>query len=170
MVIGNPPGFEAWLERRRALGQDTYDEVWEGEYHVAPMAHGRQGVLQVQLAVILAPLALAAGLVGSGPLNIGEPADYRVADGAYLVPGPTALWNPTAAIVVEITSPDDETAAKLGFYHRCGVGELLVLDPSARTVAWYEREATGFVPAPGSRLLGVESAVLAARIDWPEEG
>jgi len=36
-VLLEPPAeVRAWLARRRELGQDLYDEVWEGEYHVAP--------------------------------------------------------------------------------------------------------------------------------------
>ncbi|MGH8929470.1 MAG: hypothetical protein ACRDZO_02230 [Egibacteraceae bacterium] len=35
-----PPEIESWLERRRALGQDLFDEVWEGDYHVGPAPHG----------------------------------------------------------------------------------------------------------------------------------
>lgn len=35
VVVEPPPDSEAWL-RRRALGQDGFDEVWKGEYHVAP--------------------------------------------------------------------------------------------------------------------------------------
>lgn len=36
LVAARPPEFEAWLERRHALDQARFDEVWEGEYHVAP--------------------------------------------------------------------------------------------------------------------------------------
>jgi len=37
VLVGRPPqDFEEVLQRRRALGQDLFDEVWEGEYHVAP--------------------------------------------------------------------------------------------------------------------------------------
>jgi len=52
--------------------------MWEGEYHVAPEAHGRHGDVDDQLAAFLRPRARAAGLWGSGPLNLGTPEDYRV--------------------------------------------------------------------------------------------
>ena len=35
--------LEELIARRRALGQDGMDEVWEGEYHVAPHAHSHSG-------------------------------------------------------------------------------------------------------------------------------
>ena len=95
------PGFA----RRRELGQDGFDEVWEGVYHVAPMCHGRHGRTELILARVLGPRADEAGLSGSGRLNIGGPDDYRVPDQAYLRDPETALWNPTAAVVVEIISP-----------------------------------------------------------------
>lgn len=160
--------MEAWLERRRALGQDHFDEVWEGEYHVAPMAHGRHGRMNHEVVRVLGPLSRAAGLHGSGPLNLGEPDDYRVLDQAYLRNARPALFNPTAAAVVEIVSPGDETRRKFGFYFRCGVEELLIVDPEERTVEWFRRGAGGFVPSPARSVLGITATELTAQLDWPD--
>lgn len=169
VLLGEPPTeFQAWLERRRELGQDGFDEVWEGVYHVAPMAPGRQGSTEHEVAFVLRPRARAAGLRGSGPLNIGRRDDYRVPDAAYLRTRATALWNPTAAIIVEIVSPGDETRLKFDFYFRIGVEELLVVDPLARTAEWFGRGSDAFAPAPGSGLLDVTGPELAAEIDWPD--
>jgi hypothetical protein len=33
------------IERRRAIGADLYDEIWDGEYHLAPAAHPFHGYL-----------------------------------------------------------------------------------------------------------------------------
>ena len=65
-VTDPPPVVEDWLAQRRALGQDRFDEVWEGEYHVAPYAHGRHGIVQHQLALVLGPFADRAGLRADG--------------------------------------------------------------------------------------------------------
>ena len=159
--------MRSWLDRRRALGLDRFDEVWEGEYHVAPEAHGRHGDVAHQLAVLLRPRARAAGLWGSGPLNLGDPADYRVPDQAYLRERATEVWNPSAAVVVEVLSPGDESYAKLDFYHRLGVEEVLILDPLRRAVEWYRRAEGGFERAASSQLLGLSDAQLVAEIDWP---
>ena len=44
VLLGEPPNVLAeWLERRRALGQDRFDEVWEGDYHVSPEARASHG-------------------------------------------------------------------------------------------------------------------------------
>lgn len=167
VVLGKPPELAAWLERRRALGQDLFDEVWKGEYHVAPGPHGRHGRVDHQLARLLGPRADAAGLFSSGPLNLGRPDDYRVPDQAYLGSAEPALYNVTAAVVVEIVSPGDETRAKLDFYFGSGVEELLIVDPEARTVEWFGRGSEGFVPVPASVVLGLSAKELAATLAWP---
>ena len=39
VVLGpRPPELDALIARRRSLGLDTHDEVWKGEYHMAPAA------------------------------------------------------------------------------------------------------------------------------------
>lgn len=46
------------------------------------------------------------------------------------------VWEPTAPLVVEIVSPDDETWQKLPFYAAHGVDEVLIVDPAKRAVHW----------------------------------
>ncbi len=168
VVLGEQPAsLRTWLDQRRALGLDRYDEVWEGEYHVAPDAHGRHGDVAYQLVVLLHPRAEVVGLRGSDPLNLGTLNDYRVPDQAYLRERATQVWNPSAAIVVEVLSPGDESYAKFGFYHRLGVEEILIVDPLRHAVEWYQRLDDGFERAGASRLLSVDEATLTAEIDWP---
>lgn len=168
VLIGEPPGPVAeWLARRRALGQDLFDEVWEGDYHVAPAPRASHGDVDDQLAAFLRPRALARGLWGTGPLNLGRADDYRVPDRAYLRHRTQAVFVPSAAIVVEIGSPDDETYAKFDFYFACGVEELLVLEPSTGSAAWYARGTDAFTPSGRSQLLALTDDDLTAAIDWP---
>ncbi len=168
IVAGEPPAvLSDWLERRRALGQDMFDEVWEGEYHVAPVPDGPHGRIDYQIHLVLGPRVRSAGLHGSGPLNLGAAGNFRVPDGAYLRSARAELYNPTAAIVVEVISPGDESRLKFAFYFRAGVEELLIVDPRARTVEWFSRGEDGFEPAPGSALLDVSSEALAGELDWP---
>jgi Uma2 family endonuclease len=166
-VTDPPPVVEDWLARRHALGQDLYDEVWEGEYHVAPAPGSKHSRLQVTLARILGPLADAAGLEGGGPCNIGRPGDFRVPDLVYVRDWADRVWNPTASIVVEIVSPGDESRGKLDFYLRSGVEEVLIVDPDARTVEWFARMAEAFARAGGSRILGITTLELSASLEWP---
>jgi Uma2 family endonuclease len=167
-VVNEPPEvLQQWLERRRALGQDLHDEVWEGVYHVAPAPHPSHGYLDEELAAALRPHARAAGLVGSGPLNVGEPDDYRVPDRAYTRGQATSTFVPSVVIAVEIVSPDDETWQKLDFYYARGVEELLIADPRARTVRWLVRGDGRFEAADASAALELTAEALAAAITWP---
>jgi Uma2 family endonuclease len=168
IVLGEPPvPLADWLAERRALGQDLYDELWDGEYHVVPVAHSRHGDVQMQVAQLLWPGIRSAGLWASGPVNIGDSTNYRVPDGVVLRDREPAVYKATAAIVYEIVSPNDESYAKFGFYFDRGVEELLVVDPARRTVEWYTRGPDAFVRASGSTLLGVTEDELTAEIDWP---
>jgi Uma2 family endonuclease len=167
LFVDPPQVVEDWLAQRRALGQDRFDEVWEGEYHVAPAPGRRHARLDDLLGRALGPLADDAGLMGATACNIGSPADYRIPDRAYFRGGPDETWNPTAALVVEILSPRDESRRKLDFYFRAGVEEVLIVDPDERIVEWLARGRDGFEPADGGDLLGITSTDLADRIDWP---
>ena len=163
-----PTELASWLERRQALGQDRYDEVWEGVYHVVPAPRATHGRLDRQLNRLLHESASAAGLTDSSAFNLGEPDDYRVPDGGYHRQASDAVYVPTAAVVVEIVSPRDETYAKLPFYAAHGVDEVLVVDPGLRRVRLYQRRDAGYEETGRSALLGVRAAELAAGLEWPE--
>lgn len=167
VVIEPPEELRSWLERRQALGQDRFDEVWEGVLHVAPAPHPAPADIDHQLARILGPRAEAVGLRGFGPLNVGVQGDYRVPDGAYLAQRPTQTFVPTVTIAVEVRSPSDETWDKLAFYFAQGVEELLVVDPMARSVQWHTRGSVSLQPVASSRLLSLSASELTAAIDWP---
>ena len=162
-----PPGVDALIARRHALGLDTHDEVWTGEYHMAPAAHPAHGDLDQQLAELLGPMGRAVGLHGTGPFNLGDAGDYRVPDRGWHRIRPSATFVPTAAMVIEIISPHHETWLKLDFYAVHGVDELLIVSPGDRAVTWLVLEDGRYVEARHSRLLGAVSQALADRIDWP---
>ena len=159
--------FEALLKRRHALGQDLYDEVWQGEYHMAPMARPSHGYVSRQLAVLLDPLVGQAGLVATDPFNLGSANDYRVSDGGVHRELPTMTFVATAALVVEVVSPGDETWQKLDFYAAHSVDELLIADPVKRSVTWLVLHGGRYVEAEYSPLLRVSVAKLTEQIKWP---
>lgn len=168
VVVGDLPApVTQWLEQRRALGQDLFDEVWEGDYHVAPAQHRRHGDVDDQLAALLRPIARQRGLWPSGPLNIGDPDDYRVPDRAYLRGRDAAAFEPTAAVVVEVVSPGDETYAKLEFYARRRVDEVLIVDPAIASAEWHALGWEGFERTGRSDLLGLTESDVTTAIDWP---
>ena len=162
-----PAEFEALLERRRRLGQDLFDEVWEGVLHMNPAPHSQHGRLEWQLAGILAPLAAAADLRALGQFNLGEEGDYRVPDGALVRLGQDGVYLPTAALVLEIVSPDDESWEKLPFYAARGVEEVLIVDPQEKTVSWLGLEGVEYQHLKRSRLIELGASELAELIDWP---
>jgi Uma2 family endonuclease len=162
-----PAEFQALLERRQRLGLDRGDEVWEGVLHMVSAPHRAHGKLDRRVALLLDGPAQAAGLEASGPVNIGGADDYRVPDAALLRPGPDGVYLPSAALVVEIVSPGDETQAKLPFYAAHGVDELLIVDPQERVVHWLALREGAYEPVERSALIGLGVQQLAERIDWP---
>ena len=80
------------------------------------------------------------------------------------------MWIPTAAVVIEIESPDDETWDKLDFYASHRVDELLIVSAEHRSVIWLTLEEGQYEQVEESRLLGPESRTLRDRIDWPAGG
>jgi putative restriction endonuclease len=170
VVLGpRSPELDALIARRRSLGLDTHDEVWKGDYHMAPAAHSSHGWLDKQLAELLGPTARAAGLGGTGPFNLGEPDDFRVPDRGLHRKLPHAVWVSTAAVVVEIESPDDETWDKLDFYVDHDVDELLIVSAESCSVSWLVLKDGRYEPLDESRLLGPDSRTLADRIEWLTE-
>jgi Uma2 family endonuclease len=165
-----PVEIESLLERRRRLGLDGGDEMWDGVLHVNPGPHGRHHRIQQQLAVLLDGPARAAGLLPAlGDFNIGDEDNYRVPDGGLHRPGPDELFYATAALAVEIVSPGDETRKKLPFYAAHGVDELLIVHPLQRAVDWLGLSEGQYESIERSGLIDYGRARLVERIDWPQD-
>jgi hypothetical protein len=164
-----PPQLEALLEQRRRTGTDKHDEVWEGVYHMIPGPGIAHALAAQQLAVLLDAPARAHGLVVSTEFNLGSNKDnYRVPDlGVHRNPQ-LAVWVPTAAITVEVLSPDDDTWKKLPFYAQHEVDELLIVDPAERSVTWLALREGEYRPVEHSQVLDLSASALVEQIDWPQ--
>jgi Uma2 family endonuclease len=163
-----PAWVERLLEERRRSGADRRDEVWEGVLHVIPPPSVEHERLAHALHVILDPRASALNLVVVGTVGVGTEDNYRVPDLALLRPGYAPQWNRTAALIVEIVSPRDDTWEKLPFYARHQVDEVMILVPAERGIHWLGLEADGqYSPLERSRLLAVSTTELAAQLIWP---
>ena len=163
-----PAELAALIERRRRLGQDLFDEVWDGVLHMNPAPHGKDANIQQQLAELLGPRARKARLLPRvGPFNLGQQDDYRVPDGGLHRPSPDQLYYPTAALVVEIVSPGDESYQKLGFYATHHVDEVVIVDPDRRQVLWFRLVGEDYRPLDASELIELGPEELAQQIDWP---
>lgn len=168
VVAPFPPEVDALIERRRALGLDRHDEVWEGVHHMIPGPSGTHAVVAAELLAVLRPYGRAAGLTVTTEFNVGDgPDDFRVPDGGFHRGVPTGTWIPTSAVVVEVLSPGDETFEKFAFYAAHGVDEVIVADPAERTVRVFARAGAGYEEAPVSVVLGVTAAQVAAEVEWP---
>ncbi len=168
VVLGERPAeLEALIANRRATGADLYDEVWEGEYHMAPMANGSHARLQGTLFVLLEQHAKAAGATAVTAFNLGRADDFRIPDLGVFHRWQSLVWYQTAALVIEIVSPDDESWLKFGFYAAHGVAEVVIVDPRDRSVAWFALEDGEYRPVARSVVLAVDVAEFIAAIDWP---
>ncbi len=168
LVLEPPPTeLQALIERRRQLGIDLYDEVWEGVLHMVPAPHSAHGKIDRRLARLLDAPARAAGLDATGPINLGTSEDYRVPDAALLRPGPDGVYLPSAALVVEIVSPGDETWAKLSFYAAHAVEELLIVDPQKRSIDWLALRDDSFEAIERSSVIDLSVTQLVEGLDWP---
>ena len=170
-VVLDPYAYEldALKERRRVSGLDRLDEVWEGVLHMVPAPNYGHARLTQQLAVALDEPARDAGLEAAmGEFNLGDSIDdFRVPDGGLHRSGTDGVWLHTAALVVEIVSPGDESWEKLPFYAAHEVDEVLILDPEERAVHWLGLSDGEYHPIEHSALIDLGAAELADKIDWP---
>ena len=118
------PQIDALLEHRRGLGLDRYDEMHEGTYVVSRAPHPRHGRILIRLVRILAPLVDEAGLAFSDATNVGDADDYRVPDAVVYQPAleSASPYLASAALVIEILSPAEQTNAKFAFTGPGGCG------------------------------------------------
>jgi Uma2 family endonuclease len=161
--------LEALRERRRVSGLGRLDEVWEGVLHMVPAPTFEHAQIAQQLAELLGPIARDAGLTAAmHEVNLGDSQDnFRVPDGGLYRPGARGAWQHTAALVVEIVSPGDETWQKLPHYAAHEVDEVLILDPEKRTVDWLGLAGGEYRPIERSGLIDLGRDLLAERISWP---
>jgi Uma2 family endonuclease len=169
VILGDHPEVQTMIEQRRALGQDGSDEVWEGVYYVVPHAHVHHGLLQARLIRIFDDLVSSRGFEVSAEFNLGKQNDYRVPDLGLHRGTPDDLYVPTAAMIVEILSPNDKTFEKFDFYGRHGVEEILVADLAERWIRiWgYHNPSSSYREIDDSLILATSRADLQGAIPWP---
>lgn len=142
---------DAWLEERRRLGVDRWDELWEGVLHMVPPPSGDHQILGTRLAVALSAPAEARGLLLSYETGLfASDDDYRVPD--LIVASPLQRSDRgvegTAELVIELRSPGDETDAKLPWYAARRVTEVLVVDPATRRCELHAASGGSLVAMP----------------------
>lgn len=124
--------------------------------------------LLIKLGGLLSPHAAASQLAITGGIGIGaDEHDYRVPDLTLLRPGYEPQWNDTAALVVEIVSPQDKSWDKLPFYAAHRVDEVVIVDRAKRSVDWLALAGDRYEPTTSSGLIEFGPEQLAEQLDWP---
>ena len=167
LVLGEPPPVLASLilERQR-LGLDTHDEIWDGDYHMSPAPSRRHADIVGQLHLFLGFRARTLGLRNTSDFNLGVSGNFRVPDLGFFRDRGQEVWVATAAIVVEVRSPDDESYQKFDFYFERGVEEILIVDLVTQDVQWFARGESEFESTEASLLLGFSNADIAEALEW----
>lgn len=169
-LILDPPavGLDELLERREALGLDHRDEVWEGVLHMNPPPSYKHERLSSNLHRLLGPYADAAGLDIVGTIGIGIKDDNRIPDLTLQRPQDAEpQWQQTAALIIEIVSPNDESYDKFSFYAAHEVDEVLIVDPAKHTCDWRGLHEGEYRPIDRSAVIDLGREQLAELIDWP---
>ena len=139
MILLDRNRIEAILKERRALGNNTRDEVWEGVTYITPEPNNEHHDLA---GFFLTVFNLLFGLrrIGrvEGTPNLSDRVEnskwnFRNPDMAYFAADTEAedhdtFWFGGPEFLLEIISPDDMSRDKLPFYASIGTKEVLILD------------------------------------------
>lgn len=155
------------IRRRRLMGGDRFDEVWNGVYVMAPNADNVHQLLAGKIAhAIVSALKTPDDCLVLPGANVTDREDnwiknYRVPDVAVFFPGNPAqdrvthyLGGPDFA--VEIVSKRDRSRKKFKFYASVGVRELLIVDRFPWSLELYRRQDGPFQLVGRSDLAGSE--------------
>jgi Uma2 family endonuclease len=165
-----PIELQELREYRERHDLDRWDEVWDGVLHMNPIPTGEHQYILQQLAELLSPLARRAGLVplinefGLGRQGKGN---FRVPDGGLHRAFPRGVYQSTAALVIEVVSPGDESWKKFAFYADHDVDEVLIIDHQGRRVHWFALRDGEYKPMERSALIELGPVELAEQLDWP---
>ncbi len=145
----------AWLEARRRVGNDRFDEVWDGVLHVVPPPSSFHQIFESDLEAILRPLCKPLGLLVVHNAGVFDPVlgdkNYRQPDISVVDPEHVSKRGieARAELVIEILSPNDESRDKFSFYSKCGIPEVWLIDPISREPEVYLlRGGVYFISAP----------------------
>ena len=139
LLLTNRDKVRRIIHRRRRLGLDRKDEVWNGRYIIMPDPDNVHQDLVGSLLTVLRIVISWAKLGNAYPgCNISDREDKWTSN--YRVPDVTVFLNDNPAenrdthwlggpdLAVEVVSDNDKSRKKLGFYAGVGTRELLIVD------------------------------------------
>jgi len=173
-----------WLEERRRLGHDRFDEVWDGVYHVVPGPSTTHHRFERELEHTLTPIAKRHGFEIFRNCDLLDRSkgddNYRQPDLAIVSPADVVERgiNGHAELVVEILSPHDTSREKFDFYAMCNIPEYWIVDPKTRAIEVYvlrlgtyvlvTPDANGVIQAPRFSLVLSVIDGPKLRIAWAD--
>jgi Uma2 family endonuclease len=150
-LLLDPAEVRELIRRRRRLGLDRFDEVWDGVYVMAAMPNMEHQSIVGRLVTALTNGLPEGALVLPG-CNVSDQSDkweknFRCPDVAVVLPGNTAENRGTHLFggpdfAIEIVSPKDRSRDKLGFYFKVGVRELLIVDRKPWKLELYRNDGS----------------------------
>src|SRR5689334_13525960 len=160
--------LDKWLERRiiarrRRLGIDRFDEVWDGVYVMTPPGDIEHFGTANDLAAVLTMVVKWTGLgevfggVGISDRKEGWEKNFRVPDVTVFLKGNLAEdcgthWFGGPDLAIEVVSPKDRSRKKIPFYEKVGTRELLIVDRRPWRLTLYRLNQGKFSEAGQSTL------------------
>jgi Uma2 family endonuclease len=137
------------IARRKALGHDRYDEVWDGVYIMSPLPNDEHQQLVTRVTYIMED---AVGLPGLGDvrpgINLsdrvkGWKKNYRIPDVVVFLKGGIAVNHGTHWVggpdwLTEIVSPEEDPGPKLEFYEKIRAREVLIIHRDPWSIELYQ--------------------------------
>jgi Uma2 family endonuclease len=172
MRVLNDAVIEEIIQRRKKLGIDRKDEVWDGVYVVMPDPTIDHQRLVKRLTAILVEVVDNEDRGEAFPgTNVsdrrkGWKHNFRAPDVVVVLHGSRAVdcrthWLGGPDLLVEVQSPGDETDLKIPFYARVGVRELLVVHRDTRELRLFRNDGTDLALVEPSDLQGRKWLVSA---------
>jgi Uma2 family endonuclease len=139
LVINDLYELKRLIRRRRRLGHDRFDEVWDGVYFMSPQPNTEHFVLAGLLTHVLLSAINRDRVIAITPGgNLSDRSEdwtknFRCPDVLVFLKGNRAEdrgshWFGGPDFAIEIISPRDRSREKFDFYASVGVGELLLVD------------------------------------------
>ncbi len=150
-VINDRETERRMIARRRRLGQDKFDEVWNGVYVMSPMANDEHqdvvSVLNTLLCLVIQWPEL--GVVRPG-VNVSDrrqrwEKNFRCPDIAVFLNDTAAIncdthWLGGPDFAIEVASRRERVARKLRFYAKVQTRELLIVERYPWSLKLYRLE------------------------------
>ena len=152
VLVRDPVLAERMKRERVVSGADRYDEVWEGVYVMPPMpTNEHQQIVGRFKGILQTVIGWDSGAEVFPGINLSDRDkdwnfNYRVPDVAVFLKGCPATncgthWMGEADLLIEVCSPEDESRAKIPFYGKIGVRELLIVDRDPWVLELYQHQS-----------------------------